>query len=143
MDYHHFKISKASFRFLLLKLAALVGAVFLFSKLRFEVQQLSIMPNQVVDLVFIICCLALGWMYRIVLDEVYLSTNERKIKVKVAYNLYGFVFVRVLSADGLKVDARLWNPTNFRYSVSDRETLECIFKPDNKLPKGGCRLIKG
>ncbi|WP_158769986.1 hypothetical protein [Paraglaciecola sp. L1A13] len=141
MDYHHFKISKVNLLFLLLKLTVFLGVIFIFAKLRYEAQQLALMPNQLLDLVFISCCLALGWMYRVNLDDVDLSANDQKIKIKVEYNLYGFVFVRLLSNKGKMASVRLWNPTNYKYALAEGLTAECVFKSDSQLPKGGCRLI--
>jgi hypothetical protein len=141
MDYQHFKICKINLLFLLLKLTAFLGAVFLFAGLRYEVQQLALMPNQLLDLVFVTCCLLLGWLYRVGLDDVDLNANEQKIKVKVEYNFYGFVFVRLSSQRGKVALVRLWNPTNLIYSLSDNLAVECVFKSDAQLPRGGCRLI--
>ncbi|MCL1091365.1 hypothetical protein L2744_17500 [Shewanella profunda] len=142
MNYHHFRISKANFLFLLLKLFAFLAAVFLLAKLRYEMQTLAIMPGQLIDLVFLACCLVLGWMYRVGLDAIDLSHNQQKIKIKVAYNVYGFVFIKILCGSGQEASVRLWNPKNFKYSLPDGWSVECIFKSDNKMPKGGCRLIK-
>jgi hypothetical protein len=141
MDYQHFKISKVNLLLLLLKLSALIVAVFLLASLRYEVQQLAIMPNQLLDLALITCCLVLGWICRVGLDVVDLKTNEQEIKIKVEYNLYGFVFVRLSSQRRQIASVRLWNPTNYKYSLSEGLMVECMFKSDGQLPRGGCRLI--
>jgi hypothetical protein len=65
------------------------------------------MPNKLLDLVLITCCLALGWIYSVGLDVIDLKTNEQEIKIKVEYNLYGFVFVRLLSQRGQMASVRL------------------------------------
>jgi hypothetical protein len=141
MNYCHFKISKCNLLMLFAKLFLFLPIVFLFAKLQYEIGTLAIIPGPLLDLFFITCYLFLGWMYRVGLDDIYLVHNQKVIKIKVNYNLYGFVFVRIIYGDGQNVAVRIWNPKDIKCSLSDDLAVDFLFAPNNTMPRGGCRLI--
>lgn len=143
MGYHQFKISKARLPFLVLKLSGFIGSIFLLAKLRYEAQLLATLPMQLIDFLFILTCLAIGWLYRIAFDDIVFDTNGQRVKISVQYNFYGFVFVKVYFLGDIQTSVRLWSPVQFKWRLSADFDVECVFKPNDSLPRGGCRLVKG